>query len=38
MAEKVLGAYLPANIRALAGKEELNTTVLALNLPARPME
>ncbi|GLI33824.1 alpha-glucan family phosphorylase [Desulforhabdus amnigena] len=32
MAEKVLGAYLPANIRALAGKEELNTTVLALNL------
>ncbi len=32
MAEHVLEAYLPSNIRALAGSDELNTTLLALNL------
>lgn len=32
LAEKVIGEYLPKNIRQLAGMEILNTTVLALNL------
>jgi len=32
LAEKVMGTYLPANIRQLAGEDILNTTVLALNL------
>jgi len=32
LAQAVLGEYLPANIRALAGRDELNTTILALNL------
>ncbi len=32
MAEHVLGAYLPPNIRALAGDDILNTTILALSL------
>lgn len=32
MAEAVLQDYLPPNIRDLAGKEALNTTLLALNL------
>ncbi len=32
LADKVIGEYLPANIRQLAGEELLNTTVLALNL------
>jgi len=32
LAQAVLGVYLPANIRALAGRDELNTTILALNL------
>jgi glycogen phosphorylase len=32
MAEAVLGAYLPSNIRDLAGPDLLNTTKLSLNL------
>ncbi|MCL5406081.1 MAG: alpha-glucan family phosphorylase [Deltaproteobacteria bacterium] len=32
LAGKVIGEYLPTNIRQLAGEELLNTTVLALNL------
>jgi len=32
MLARVMGPYLPANIRDLAGRDELNTTVLALNL------
>ena len=32
LASKVLGGYLPGNIRQLAGEDLLNTTVLALNL------
>lgn len=32
LASKVLGDYLPPNIKRLAGEEVLNTTVLALNL------
>jgi glycogen phosphorylase len=32
LAGATIGAYLPANIRSLAGKDLLNTTVLALNL------
>ncbi len=32
MAADVLGAYVPSNIRSLAGEELLNTTILALNL------
>lgn len=32
LASKVMGDYLPANIRQLAGESILNTTVLALNL------
>lgn len=32
MVEEVLGDYLPANIKSLAGKDLLNTTLLALNL------
>jgi starch phosphorylase len=32
MAERVLGAHLPHNIRSLAGEDLLNTTVLAHNL------
>lgn len=32
LAETVLGSYLPANVRALAGRDVLNTTILALNL------
>lgn len=32
LANKVIGEYLPANIRQLAGEDLLNTTVLALNL------
>lgn len=32
MAQKVLGPYLPSNIKALAGSDLLNTTILALNL------
>jgi starch phosphorylase len=32
LAGKVLGSYLPQNIRKLAGQDMLNTTILALNL------
>ena len=32
LASKVIGEYLPSNIRKLAGDDVLNTTVLALNL------
>jgi starch phosphorylase len=32
MAQNILGAYLPINIRSLAGEDLLNTTLLALNL------
>lgn len=32
LASKVIGEYLPSNIGKLAGNDELNTTVLALNL------
>jgi len=32
LAGKTIGTYLPNNIRALAGQDLLNTTVLALNL------
>ena len=32
LASKILGGYLPGNIRQLAGEDLLNTTVLALNL------
>ena len=32
VAPPILGAYLPSNIRALAGPDELNTTILALSL------
>ncbi|MCU0572617.1 MAG: alpha-glucan family phosphorylase [Syntrophobacteraceae bacterium] len=32
MSQHVLGAYLPRNIRSLAGNDILNTTILALNL------
>lgn len=32
LASKVIGSYLPVNIRKLAGETILNTTVLALNL------
>ncbi len=32
LASKVIGEYLPSNIRQLAGEDVLNTTVLALNL------
>jgi len=32
LAGKTIGTYLPDNIRALAGQDLLNTTVLALNL------
>jgi starch phosphorylase len=32
LVESTLGPYLPPNIRALAGEEVLNTTLLALNL------
>lgn len=32
LASKVLGEYIPANIRRLAGESILNTTMLALNL------
>lgn len=32
LAGSILGSYLPSNIRALAGNDLLNTTVLALNL------
>ncbi|MDR3567420.1 MAG: alpha-glucan family phosphorylase [Syntrophobacteraceae bacterium] len=32
LAGKMIGDYLPANIKALAGDDILNTTVLALNL------
>lgn len=32
MAGKVLGEYLPTNIKDLAGQDLLNTTILALNL------
>ncbi len=31
LARKVIGDYLPANIKSLAGEDLLNTTVLALN-------
>jgi starch phosphorylase len=32
LAEKVIGEYLPPNLKQLAGEDILNTTVLALNL------
>ncbi|QCQ22612.1 alpha-glucan family phosphorylase [Desulfoglaeba alkanexedens ALDC] len=32
LAHRVLGPYLPPNIKDLAGDKELNTTILALNL------
>jgi len=32
LAGRILGPYLPSNIRELAGQDVLNTTVLALNL------
>jgi len=32
MIQSVIGTYLPSNIRDLAGKDVLNTTILALNL------
>ena len=32
MANRILGDYIPSNIRDLAGKDLLNTTILALNL------
>ena len=32
LASKLIGEYLPANIKQLAGEDLLNTTVLALNL------
>lgn len=32
LAQEVMGSYLPANIRSLAGEDLLNTTILALTL------
>ena len=32
LSTKIIGPYLPSNIRKLAGKDLLNTTILALNL------